>query len=56
MERRDWIRERCSAVAGVKLIFIESFCDDKAIVDSNVLGKFHHWNIFIIIITNKHHG
>jgi len=33
--RRDVIRERCAA-AGVKVLFIESICDDQGIIDVNV--------------------
>src|ERR1041385_7809170 len=33
--RRDVIRERCAA-AGVKVLFVESICDDSGIIDANV--------------------
>lgn len=33
--RRDVIRQRCAA-AGVKVLFIESICDDQGIIDANV--------------------
>lgn len=33
--RRDTIRARCAA-AGVKVLFIESICDDQGIIDANV--------------------
>ncbi|OQR90592.1 fructose-2,6-bisphosphate 2-phosphatase [Thraustotheca clavata] len=37
LERRLWIQERIAAADGYHLLFIESICDDEAIIERNII-------------------
>ncbi|WVF73002.1 hypothetical protein IAT40_007820 [Kwoniella sp. CBS 6097] len=39
IERREWIRERCSREPNIQCMFLESVCDDPAVIAANVALK-----------------